>query len=73
MVDLIHKYVYADRPRAKAAPSIINGTMRINLGSRLNVASVQDQLSWFQSEGLVDKDITLETFVDTSYVETFEA
>ena len=73
MVDLIHKYVYADRPRAKAAPSIINGTMRINLGSRLNVASVQDQLSWFQSEGLVDKDITLETFVDTSYVETFKA
>lgn len=73
MVDLIHKYVYTDRPREKAAPSIINGTMRINLDARLNVASVQDQLSWFQSEGLVDGDITLDTFVDTSYVETFEA
>lgn len=73
MVDLIHKYVYADRERAKAAPSIINGTMRLNEGSRLNVASVQDQLSWFQSEDLVDADITLDTFVDTSYVETFEA
>lgn len=73
MVDLIHKYVYADRPREKAAPSIINGTMRLNEGARLNVASVQDQLSWFQSEGLVDKDITLDTFVDTSYVDTFEA
>jgi len=73
MVDLIHKYVYTDRERAKAAPSIINGTMRINEGSRLNVASVQDQLSWFQSEDLVDSDITLDTFVDTSYVETFEA
>ena len=73
MVDLIHKYVYTDRPREKAAPSIINGTMRINLGARLNVASVQDQLSWFQSEDLVDGDITLDTFVDTSYVETFEA
>jgi NitT/TauT family transport system substrate-binding protein len=73
MVDLIHKFVYTDRERAKAAPSIINGTMRINEGSRLNVASVRDQLSWFQSEGLVDSSITLETFVDTSYVETFEA
>lgn len=73
MVDLIHKYVYTDRPRDKAAPSIINGTMRINTGARLNVASVQDQLSWFQAEDLVDADITLDTFVDTSYVETFEA
>ena len=73
MVDLIHKYVYTDRERAKAAPSIINGTMRINEGARMNLASLQDQLGWFQSEGLVDSDITLETFVDTSYVETFEA
>lgn len=73
MVDLIHKYVYTDRDRAKAAPSIINGTMRLNEGARLNVASVQDQLSWFQSEDLVDSDITLDTFVDTSYVDTFEA
>ncbi|MEP5729305.1 MAG: ABC transporter substrate-binding protein [Sulfitobacter sp.] len=73
MVDLIHKYVYTDRERDAAAGSIINGTMRINEGARLNVASVQDQLSWFQSEGLIDADITLDTFVDTSYVETFEA
>ena len=70
MVDLVHKYVYTDRPRERAAPSIINGAMRINAGAALNVSSVQDQLDWFQSEGLVDSDITLETFVDTSYVET---
>lgn len=73
MVDLIHKYVYTDRPREKAAPSIINGTMRLNKGAALNVASLQDQLSWFQSEGLVDADITMETLVDTSYVETISA
>ena len=73
MVDLIHKYVYTDRPRERAAKSIINGTMRINEGSRLNLASLQDQLSWFQSEGLVDGDITLDTLVDTSYVDTFQA
>ncbi len=70
MVDLIHKYVYTDRPREKAAPSIINGTMRLATGAALNLASVQDQLSWFQSEGLVDADITLDTLVDSSYVET---
>ncbi len=70
MVDLIHKYVYTDRPREKAAPSIINGTMRINEGAALNVASVEDQLNWFKSEGLVDGGITLDTLLDTSYVET---
>ncbi len=73
MVDLIHKYVYTDRPREKAAPSIINGTMRLNKGAALNVASIADQLKWFQSENLVDADITMETLVDTSYVETISA
>ncbi len=72
MVDLIHKYVYTDRPLEKAAPSIINGTMRLNEGSKLNVASVRDQLQWFQSEDLVSNDVTLETLVDSSYVETYE-
>lgn len=69
MVDLIHKYVYVDRPREKAAPSIINGTMRLNSGAALNVNSIQDQLAWFQAEELVDQSITLDTLVDTSYVD----
>lgn len=73
MVDLIHKYVYADRPRDKAAPGIINGTMRLNEGAALNVASVKDQLDWFKSEGLVDGAVTLETLLDTSYVKTMGA
>ena len=70
MVDLIHKYVYTDRPREKAAPSIINGTMRLNKGAALNVASIEDQLEWFKAEGLVDKDINMDVLVDTSYVDT---
>ena len=70
MVDLIHKYVYADRPREKAAPSIINGSMRLAREASLNVASVRDQLEWFQSEGLVNSAITLDTLLDTSYVAT---
>ena len=72
MVDLIHKYVYTDRPRDKAAPPIINGTMRLSPNAALNVASVQNQLNWFQSEGLVDASITLDTLVDDSYVEQIQ-
>ena len=68
MVDLIHKYVYTSRPRAKAAPSIINGTMRLSAGASLNLRSVKDQLDWFKSEGLVKKSITIDTLVDQSYV-----
>ena len=70
MIDLIHNYVYTDRPREKAAPSIINGTMRISTNAALNLGSLQDQLDWFQSEGLVDADIKLVQLVDPSYVET---
>ena len=73
MVDLVHKYVYTDRERAKAAPSIINGTMRINKGAALNLASIKDQLSWFQSEGLVDAGISIDQLVDTSYVDVIGA
>lgn len=69
MVDLIHKYVYTDRPRDKAAPSIINGTMRLNEGAALNLASVQDQLAWFQSEGLIDASVTIDMLVDRSYAD----
>jgi NitT/TauT family transport system substrate-binding protein len=71
MIKLIHKYVYVDRPYEKAAPSIRNGAMRINENARLNLTNVKDQLSWFQSEGLVAKDITIDTLVDASFVETF--
>jgi len=70
MVDLIHKYVYADRPIEKAKPSIINGTMMLNRGAALNMASVRDQLEWFKAEGLVNSGVTMETLVDPSYVET---
>jgi len=69
MVRLVHKYVYADRPYEKAAPSIINGAMRINENGAMNVANVQAQLDWFISEDLVDASITLDTLVDMSYID----
>ncbi|MAL80255.1 MAG: ABC transporter substrate-binding protein [Sneathiella sp.] len=71
MITLIHKYVYADQPIEKAAPSIQNGAMRMNKGAALNMTNITDQLDWFKAEGLVSKDIAIETLVNTSYVETF--
>lgn len=70
MVQLIHKYVYTDRPYDKAKPSIVNGAMRISPDAALNMASIADQVQWFQSEGLIKDTITTETLVDRSYVET---
>lgn len=70
MVKLIHKYVYADRPYEKAEKPIRAGAMRINQDAMLNVSSIEDQLNWFKSEGLVDDSIALDTLLDTSYVKT---
>lgn len=71
MVKLVHKYVYSDKPYEKAAPSIINGAMRLNKGAKLNISSVEDQLNWFKAEGLVKSNITLDMLVDPRYVETY--
>lgn len=70
MVRLIHNYVYTDRPYEKAAPSIRAGAMRISEGAALNMASIENQLSWFKSEGLVPGGITLDQLVETRFVET---
>ncbi|MCM2562916.1 ABC transporter substrate-binding protein [Lutimaribacter sp. EGI FJ00015] len=70
MVKLIHKYVYTDREYEKAKPSIVNGAMRINKGAALNMTSVQDQMDWFKSEGLIKDSITMDMLVDPSYVAT---
>jgi NitT/TauT family transport system substrate-binding protein len=45
--------------------------MRMNKGAALNMTNITDQLDWFKAEGLVSKDIAIETLVNTSYVETF--
>ena len=64
MVKLVHKYVYTDRPYEKAKPSIVNGAMRIT--TDMNKASVDDQLAWYDSEGLVKGDMSM--VVDGSYL-----
>lgn len=70
MVELIHKYIYTDLPLEKAAPSIINGSMRLNQDNILDMGSLQNQLDWFQKESMVKSTIKLEDIVDTSYVAT---
>lgn len=70
MAALVARYVYPDRPPEEAAGDIVAGAMAINEGAALDMASVRDQLEWFQTEGLIDGSIAIEDFVDTSYVET---
>jgi len=72
IVEMIHEYVYADMPLDKADPRIRAFGMRINEGAALNLGSVRDQLEWFQSEGLVPDGASIETLVDTRFVETIE-
>ncbi len=70
IVAMVHKYVYSDQPLDKAAPRIRAGAMRINEGAALSIASVEDQLEWFKSEGLAPETATMDKLVDTSFVET---
>ena len=70
IVAMVHDYVYSDQPLEKADPRIRAGAMRINPGAALDVASVEDQLEWFKSEGLAPEGASMDALVDTSFVET---
>lgn len=71
MTRLIHKYVYADRPYEKAAPSIKAGAIYVNENARLDVGDVKAQLEWFQAQGLVSGGFDYRAIVDTSFVEAY--
>ncbi|MDZ5698977.1 ABC transporter substrate-binding protein [Chelativorans sp. M5D2P16] len=70
IVAAIHEYIYADQPLEKAGPRIRAGAMRMSPGAALNLASVEDQLEWFKSEGLVPEGVTMDKLVDPGFVET---
>lgn len=70
LTQILHKYVYADRPYEKAAPSIQKGAMNLNEGVWLNKTDVEMQMKWFMDSGLVDSDLTVDQLVDSSFVET---
>ncbi|WP_118133060.1 ABC transporter substrate-binding protein [Oceanicella sp. SM1341] len=66
---IIHKYVYEDDTPEVAAKKIAAGAMRLSPGCALDLASVEDQLGWFTSEGLIRGEVSTEMLVDTSYVD----
>ncbi|MEJ2624043.1 MAG: ABC transporter substrate-binding protein [Pseudolabrys sp.] len=70
IVAMIHKYVYASMPLAKASPRIRQGAMLISPNAELNLASVKDQLDWFKTEKMVPAGVTVEKLVDTRFVKT---
>lgn len=69
VVSMVHKYVYTDTPADQVAAKIEVGAMRISPDAALNVESVKDQLEWFQSEGMVPSNVTMEMLVDTQFVD----
>lgn len=69
IVGMVHKYVYTDTPADEVAPKIEVGAMRISPDAALNVESVEDQLKWFQSEGMVPSNVTLDMLVDTQFLD----
>ncbi|MCT7374046.1 ABC transporter substrate-binding protein [Chelativorans salis] len=71
IVEAIHEYIYADQPLDKAAPRIRAGAMRMSPDAAMNLASIEDQLEWFKSEGLVPEGVSMEKLVDASFVETY--
>ncbi len=68
VVDIIHKYVYTDRPRDKAAGSIKAGAVYMSADAALDVGDLARQLRWFQANGLAPQDMTVDTYVDSSFV-----
>ncbi|MEJ2434234.1 MAG: ABC transporter substrate-binding protein [Pseudolabrys sp.] len=70
IVKMIHKYVYASMPLAKAGPRIRAAAMRISPNAELNLESVKDQLEWFKAQKMVPADVTMEKLVDTRFVKT---
>jgi NitT/TauT family transport system substrate-binding protein len=71
IVEIIHQYVYANQPIAKAGPRIRHGAMLVNPGARMNIASIKDQLEWLQGAHMAPADATMDMLVKTGYVETF--
>ncbi len=71
MTRMIHKYVYADRPYEKAAPSIQAGAMNLNADAALDKTDVSKQMKWFQDQGLVKTRLSVEQLVDDSFVRNY--
>ncbi|MCP5367139.1 MAG: ABC transporter substrate-binding protein [Hyphomicrobiales bacterium] len=70
MVDIIHKYVYTDRPRDKAAGPIKAGAVYLAKDAALDMADLKRQLAWFQAQGFAPKDLSVDAFVAPGFVDS---
>ncbi|RCK34231.1 ABC transporter substrate-binding protein [Thalassospira xiamenensis] len=68
ILEIVHKYVYANDPADKAYPKIRNGAMFITEEARLDVADVKAQVKWYQDRGFVSADADPAKFIDTSFI-----
>lgn len=62
----IARYVYPDRTDAAAMVEL--GAYYIDPQARLDVADVVRQVTWYKSQGLIDKAVDARTVVDASFV-----
>ncbi|MDP2697661.1 ABC transporter substrate-binding protein [Thalassospira sp.] len=68
ILEIVHKYVYAEEDAKTAYPKIRNGAMFITEEARLNVADVAAQVKWYQAGGFVDASVDPASFIDTSFI-----
>ncbi|WP_288350867.1 ABC transporter substrate-binding protein [uncultured Thalassospira sp.] len=68
ILEIVHKYVYADDPAEKAYPKIRNGAMFITEEGKLDVEDVKAQVKWYQERGYVSESADPDTFIDTSFI-----
>jgi NitT/TauT family transport system substrate-binding protein len=73
ILKIVHKYVYADQPEAKAYPKIRNGAMFITKDARLDVQDVKKQIKWYQNQGFVSSDADPDKIIDTSFIPPLDA
>jgi NitT/TauT family transport system substrate-binding protein len=68
ILEIVHKYVYAEDPAEKAYPKIRNGAMFITEEGKLDVEDVKAQVKWYQDRGFVDASANPDEFIDTSFI-----
>jgi NitT/TauT family transport system substrate-binding protein len=64
---MIASYVYPGHPVSAAATTVEAGVYFIDPQARLDIADIDRQIAWYQSQGLVDKSVDARAIVDLSF------
>ncbi|GGG06575.1 MULTISPECIES: ABC transporter substrate-binding protein [Cysteiniphilum] len=57
IVLILKKYIYPNLSQQEAEKMIENGAMRLTPNKRINMDSIDDQLKFFENEGLIPNDV----------------